>query len=469
MSEMKDNLITLGTTLENEYKIMSGLREDDYDEQLESYDRPKQNADKVVRERKQIKLTPEREAEMLKMYESVCINDFSDDYHMSDEEKEKRSELYKVFKKMRICKTKYRRIDEYVRAYRTAVECIEAVSNQNKIYGSEDFVSRVLKGKIKMVGLKIPKYIGKDKRYINWDIVAEYIANPEMNEKELIRSKGGDTFEVYTEEDFEREKEIMFGGKIDEMYEPIEDIEFERYGFDKDDEEVGDRNICTPIKRKHIKGLQRSCPIIVEKFKQSLKDAKVKSNIESYCYSVADMQYDDMEEIKRKDAQRGYKSKYLPPVFKGDASKKSDVDRFLYECEEYEYTKVKHNYNGEMLTPEEYNEQQVKEELEMAGWNVRNMYKYKSDEKKMRKQYKIDAKREKKLKARLVEISKRNEEREKYLDIDKNSVNSKKKKKSKKVKKHEKKMDKRFNDELIERTGMDFDDYERELFGYNFD
>ena len=87
----------------------------------------------------------------------------------------------------------------------------------------------------------------------------------------------------------------------------------------------------------------------------------------------------------------------------------------------------------------------------------------------MRKQYKIDAKKEKKLKARLVEISKRNESREKYLDINNSTVNSKKKKKSKKVKKIDNKMHKKFSDELYERTGKDFDDYERELFGYSFD
>ena len=469
MSEMKDNLITLGTTLENEYNIMRGLRDDDYDEQLDSYDRPKQHIEQRVRERKQIKLTPEREAMMIKSYESVCVNDFGDDYHMSDEEKEKRSELYKVFKKMRICKTKYRKIDEYVRAYRTAIECIEAVSKQNKIYGSDDFIAKILKGKIKMVGLKIPKYIGKDKRYINWDIVAEYIANPSLNEKDLIRSKGGDTFTVYTDEDFEKEKEIMFGGKIEELYKPVIDIEFELYGFDEHDEEVGDRNICTPIKRKYIKELHKTCPVIVDRFKQSIKEAKMKSSIDSYDFNMADMQYDDIEQIKEQDVKRGYKSKYLPPVFKGDASKKDDVNRFLYECDEYNYTKVKRNYHGTMMTAEEYDEQQLKEELDRAGWNVRNMYKYKSDEKKMRKQYKIDVKKEKKLKERLVAISKRNKEREKYLDVDKNSVNKKKKKKSKKVKKHDKKMNKKFNDELFERTGMEFEDYEKELFGYNLD
>lgn len=470
MSETKEiNLITLGTTLENEYKLMRGLKEDNYDEQLELDERPKQVGVEVIQTRKKIKLTKEREEMMLKSYETVCVNDFGDDYHMSDIEKEKRSELYKVFKKMRVCKTKYRKIDEYVRAYRTAIECIEAVSQQNKIYGNDDFISQVLKGKIKMVGLKIPKYIGKDKRYINWDIVSEYIANPELNEKELVRSKGGDTFEIFTKDDLEREKEILFDGKIEEMYEPLTDLDFERYGFDPDDEEVGDRNICVPIKRKHIRSLQKSCPVIIEKFRQSLKDEKLKRECVEYGFSMAEMQYDDLAIIQEKDSVRGYKSKYLPPVFKGDASKTKDVDRFLYECEEFEYTKVKHNYNGTTMTPEEYNEQQVKEQLEMAGWNVRNLYKYKSDEKKMRKQYKIDAKKEKKLKARLVEISKRNETREKYLDINDTSINSKKKKKSKKVKKIDTKMHKKFSNELFERTGKDFEDYERELFGYSFD
>ena len=114
-----------------------------------------------------------------------------------------------------------------------------------------------------------------------------------------------------------------------------------------------------------------------------------------------------------------------------------DYKRYMMELNEYERTQIKVNYNGKMRTQDEIDEIELKDMLEEAGWNVRNLYKNKEKEKKLKKAIKKDRKREKELKKQLLNIQNRNKKR-KGEDIE---FDSKKKNKEKKKKKKDKESD----------------------------
>ena len=88
----------------------------------------------------------EREEEFLKNgYDCVVVNSFwNDDYDLSEEEREEKNSLYKVFAKTRtkrIC----RRLEDFVDQYRNSLVCLEKVAEDNGLYSKEKFMKLVLK------------------------------------------------------------------------------------------------------------------------------------------------------------------------------------------------------------------------------------------------------------------------------------------------------------------------------------
>ena len=116
--------------------------------------------------KKTVYLSEKRAKEFLETgYDCVVVNVFyDDDYHLSDEEKEANSAFYKEFVKYNKMKNTYRKLDEYVVKVRELLKCLDLVAESNGIYDTDKFKKLYLKGKIEIVGLKWPRFKGKERK-----------------------------------------------------------------------------------------------------------------------------------------------------------------------------------------------------------------------------------------------------------------------------------------------------------------
>ena len=173
-------------------------------------------------------------------------------------------------------------------------------------------------------------------------------------------------------------------------------------------------------------------PYFLKSIKEAAKEQRRKERnagrLNSFVY---EMRNEDFDYIAGIDSKRGYQSVSDMPVFKGDIMNRKDYMLYLKALDDYENTQIKVNYKGKMRTQSEIDEIELKDALESAGWNVRNLYKGKDEEKKLKKAYKRDKKREEELKKRLLEVQKRQKKRGKSAAIE---FDAKKKKKHKKKK-----------------------------------
>lgn len=367
--------------------------------------------------------------QMKASYEEVCLNDFKDMYHMSEEEKKQSFQFYEVFRDLRMVKTKHRKLDTFVEAYRSMMKALNAVADVNGVYSKEEFVKKVLKGKIKVYGLKKPKYSGSGKKDINWDVVAEYIMDTEKDPTELAKPKNESFFTIATDEDIEKMSSYVGKDLVEYMDELDQDVtETTLEEIDLDEEESAGRNIVEPFTKKEQKMLFKNNRELLI----GLKDARKLSNSSQRIYSAFafELAQDSFDEIRERDELTG---RIKVPEFKGNALKQKDVDKYLAILEDYERAHTQVELNGRYYSADEADEISLKQLLEQNGYDIRKFYTYKEDEKKMLRQRKKEKQKIEKLKKTLRNAKKRYEERDSN-----GKVNSKKKKKSKKQKKSEK-------------------------------
>ena len=68
---------------------------------------------------------PERFVQRFKNeYETVIVTNFDDDYHLSEEIKEKNNKFYKEFRELQKCNNSYRKINEYIEVLRKVINCL---------------------------------------------------------------------------------------------------------------------------------------------------------------------------------------------------------------------------------------------------------------------------------------------------------------------------------------------------------
>lgn len=377
---------------------------------------------KQKRVRKERKVSPEKFQQMLKSYDEVVVNDYGDEYHMSEEDRKKKFKYYEVFSRLAKCKRKFRKLDEFVKVYRISMECLKAVADSNGIYKPEDFTMKVLKGKIKVFGLNFPKYIGKDRKDINWKYVINYIMDPSLDVNELTTINESESSDPNDEELM---RTIFSDEKLEEIREFIredrENTEMESY--DENDDDQGFALYANP---KFTKRFIKDNPGVMKNILAAMKEERRRRRFDNTLRSfVFDMTEEDYEYIAKIDRDRGYVSDSDVPTFKGDIMNDDDYNRYMYELDRYEKDHIKENYRGKMRTIGEIEEIELKNALEEAGWNLRALYREKDKEKKLRKAYKADKKREEELKKKLTAIQSRQEKRKK-TNV---KFNSKKKKK----------------------------------------
>ena len=366
--------------------------------------RHKSSSAEIKFNRKRRKLSEKQLQEFTELYSTTIVHDFgkNDDYHLSEKERESRNQFYKAFAKLRNTKSKFKTLNGFVNKYRLCLECLKVVAENNGVYAPEKFYDMVLRGKIKVNGLQFPIYDKKDKKNINWDFVAEFIASgKDVSELDKLLNNINDSDDV---------DEILSDDEIREVSEDIEADETSIFmPFYDDDSDVNRDDIATVPSKKETKELIRMAPQLVRSVKEVTKRQRRRQNTQSRLQSfVYEMQESDFEYLERMDAKRGYESSSDIPKFKGDIMNRKDYKKYLLSLQNYEENNITENYHGSMKTKAEIREIEIKNLLEENGWNVRKLYKDGEKEKKLKKAYKANKKQEERLKKKLMAIQNKN-------------------------------------------------------------
>lgn len=429
----------------------------------------------------ELHLKPKRIEEFKELYSCSIVHDFGngDLYHKSEEERKKENKFYEVFKKFSRYKHKYRKLPEFITAYREGLKCLYAVAEKNGIYDPDEFIELYFKGKIYIDGLILPVFKGKERKTIDHDYLVDFILSDE-DPRNILPKEEPNT--IYDEEDLETARKRLFS---DERWEyltnegGVNDIV---RTYDLDEEHIGNNdNIVLQAGKKDEKKMFKKSSVVytLKKFKRRAKD------IEAQARYIYDFNESDMDMISRYDKKNGYTSNAKIPKFKGDLMNDDDYNRYMDELQEYEDTQFKENYNGTLISKEEAELLELKTHLEANGWNVRNMFGNKEKERKLKKLEAMEKSKEKELRRKLTDIEKRRKRRLGIADDENydDSLKSKKKRRKreekarKKAKKKREKLEKK-GEESINNflqslgNGLEYDDfgsYEKDITDWSWD
>ena len=410
---------------------------DDEEESRDYLDESDAQIDKEEREKllmsakekyNSIKIPERRINEIMDKYDCVVVQDFGDDYHLSEEEREKTNQFYKIFKKYsKAKKSKYRKLDKYVEIMREALEVLDAVAEKNGEYEPEKFKKLFLKGKIKINGLYLPQYAGPNKKHLDPEFLAEFILSDKDPEEILPKPKN----ELISEEDYEKcEQEVFADQNIEEFIHP--QMEHDYYVDPLFDEELDNAaEFAQPMGKKEIKKLIKASPELLYTLKDIKRNSRNLRNLGKFVY---DFTMDDLEYIEAYDKEHNYNDNgFEPPEFTGDIMNPDDYHRYLTMLDEWEQANVFDDYKGNIRSLEKINTLETLALFEESGFNVMKFYGQEEKAKKREKLIKQDEKRSKKIKKRLMNIEARKERNRKISDNLK-PVKRKKKKKGKEFK-----------------------------------
>ena len=222
--------------------------------------------------------------EFLKGYECGVVNEFGDDYHMSEEEREKTNKFYKTFREFAVTKKRYRNVEEYVKVMRMAMKCLDAVAEDNGFYSPEKFKKMFMEDKIQINGLTLPALKGRESKAIDWKYLAEFILSDEPVEN--ISTKKDDT--IYTEEELEELENTLFDtNELDEILTPLteEEERMETMFIDEDDEEEASKRFAAiELTNKQMKKIVKAMPEIVYGVKEARRDNTRINNASRFIY-----------------------------------------------------------------------------------------------------------------------------------------------------------------------------------------
>lgn len=352
-------------------------------------------------------ISENKKAELREMYKYVVVNDFDDEYHLSEQERELYDKNHRLKKLVSKQKQKYSNIVDFIKAYRNCLTVLEEISNTNGIYSKEQFMKMVLKNKLYVSGLVFPKFIRKKSMpQMNWDFVAEFLVNPDREDYDILLKSSDDG-----NDDEEYMKNILSEEDKD-LIDTIVEI---------------DRNI-TPdifvdeIKKKELKNILRNNPSMALAIKEIKRSQINSKNLSAFAYSLS---YGDLEYLESLDNKRGIHYGEMPK-FKGSMMNKDDVDRYIRELTDWENEHTTTTYRGRTKTLDEVKLLQIKDDFEKAGWNVRKFYPdvKKKENAKFKKAKKKLAKKQDDIKKKLIGDSIKKEK----------EIKSKKKKNKKKGK-----------------------------------
>ena len=395
----------------------------DYMFEEESEKQDPEELKRKMREIKPVTIPERRIPEFLKGFDCVVVNEFGDDYHLSEEEREKNNKFYKTFKSYIKSRKRCRTIEEFVETMRLALKCLDDVAEDNGFYDPTKFKLLFLKGEIDIYGLKLPKLVGRMKKIVSWDYITEFILSDEPIENlNLTKSD-----KVYSPEELEEAEDILFDD-IDNITKPLtEEEELEQSRFYDETDDLMDAGAVLELSDKEIRKLVKYCPEFLFAIKETKRDQKSIRNISGFAYNYMEEDYEDLNLY----GNNQYMVKGEIPEFKGDILNDDDYYRYMRELEDFEETKIYEVYCGKYKSKEQIREIELRKLLESEGYNLRNFYENKEREKKLNEIRRKEKKKEKKLRERLTNMENRRKKRSKKMgdfDIDKKKKKKKKEK-----------------------------------------
>lgn len=400
-----------------------------------------------------LKLPKEEIEKMRAQYDVVVIQDFSDEYNMTEEEKSERFEFYDLFKRMSTQKMKYSKLPDFIRAYRESYHCLNAVAKVNGVYKKSKFIKLVMMGKIKVSGLKLPTFVGKNKKHINWELVVQYIRDKKLDPDDLAEKENEARFEITTEDEVELVDRLVYDGRLTEILSEIEsDITNDEFAYNDDD--LTGKNIAVELPKKDLKRFVKKFPDMVQGIAKHKKSSMASNQMRDYAFQMTS---DDFAEIERLDKSRG--NSYVGiPEFKGELFNAEDFDRYLYQLEQYERKHTIVEYKDELITLDQYEELSVRDQLDESGWNIRNFYNIKEQEKEEKRRAREMEKKKARIKKKLARMEGKTSSKK---------INQKKKKHKKSSVKNV--MNRAIDSKLLNGEFGDFSDYEKEMERWNED
>lgn len=427
---------------------------------------------KEVYVKEEIKLPKSYENKILNSYEYVVVNDFGDDYHLTEEERKEKNKFYEVFKPLIKAKKTYRKLKEYIEVTRAALKCLQVIAENNGVMSSDKFIKSYFKGKIRIDGLFFPKYKGKDRKDLSSKYIAEIILSNE--DPDIYLNKYKNTIQTYEELEMkigtllsDNEIERIFNDKYDDT------TVLESYDFD--DKEIENKPFAVVVNSKDMKNIIKKDSSLLKAVKEMKQKSDKINEQNSYVYN---MQFDDMEYIARYDQENGYISESDIPQFTGSIMNDDDYENYIDKLNSYEDDNIKKLYRGKWKTQSEIDELEIKDLLDSNGYNVRSMYNYKCKE-KSKKDISFEYEKIKKTKERLIKFQNGQKRKRTLSDINDYKISSKNKKEEKKKNKKKNKKIKEDKENIIETTedillntinrpNGDFKDFEEEVTDWSW-
>lgn len=417
MEEMDTLVFNLGTDSE----VLSSDTEEVKRIEAEEAVRRTQMRSKTPVTIKLRKLSDRERKELERMMDHVAVHDYGDDdeYNLTDTEKATRQTYYKEFAKLRNVKRKINKIDEYVRAVRQCIKCLNLVATNNRTYQIGDFWEKVFNGEITVNGITFPTYIGKNKKTINWDYVREFIQDPNRDLKELLNTINGVVDEIDSDE-------LIPNPEIEaRLAEALE-------GHGKK----------IMVSGESKKGRKETREVIGEDLEDAIvtKDILDKKNRKSKRHLACGVggydDSDDFDEIEKEDHKRGIWHDKDRPKITGPIESIDDLDDRIDALDNYADKNGSVLYRDKYQSPYDARYAAVCDMLDEGGFNIRAFIDTRSEaERKLDKICKKEDKEHKKLKKRIEELDERRKARKAGKPLPEDSPDGKKSKKGKKKKK----------------------------------
>lgn len=345
------------------------------------------------------KFTDEEIQRMRESYQTVVVNDFSDEYHLSDEERYNNAEEAKIVTAMRKSKRKCNNLADYVRSMRLRVDAIEYIAKTNGVYEPDEFKHLIAKGKIILTGLSFPRYTGKNKKSVNWEFIADFIADRTRDPSELMNTSYSEEMDAMAHDDNGGER--LFGAS---QYKEILDSADSTV-------EVG----IVDYDKKSMKQLVEDSTELLQistDYRRKLKNKIQASRI----YEVSGAE-DDFRSITLLDERLIKPAATKPPEFHGNFDDEGAYAKWLMQYENWleNETYVK-NDNGQYVHPSYLKQKEINSVFEEEGWNVRlfaSSRGYADVDKRLKKKKKRDENRAKSIKKNVLNAIDRHEKRKK--------------------------------------------------------
>ena len=304
-----------------------------------------------------VRISESERKEMESKYDIALVNDFDDDYALSDEELHAKNKYWDLYRKIANSRKNLRSMSDYIRVCRDAMAFLKAVAKDNVMYDPDEFVEMVLEGKIILTGFDIPRYKGKNRHNIDWGVVARYINNPSLN------ANDADIFDKYSSMTPDESVELSEVDYRNMMRIVVRDCP----ELAKNINQKGNKKKIKISSNGEFKELGQFTDMVTKKEKSVNRITNYNAS------SIRGYIEDDVERIK-KSTKKKY-PQMEKPVFTGDMMAKKDYDDYLKEIEMWEadneWTTAA---NGVAIRKGEKQIVDIKNVFEEWGYDVSNMY-----------------------------------------------------------------------------------------------